>query len=82
MLSLIRIALGLAAFGLLCAFYPADGRAATVTLHPTQDTAIYSALPTLNFGGGTTITAGGRPKAAKAEACYCSTFEAVCLPVP
>jgi hypothetical protein len=40
---------------------PCAATAATVTLHPTQDTAIYSAFPTFNFGGGTTITAGGRP---------------------
>jgi len=42
--------------------------AATVSLHPAADTSIYSAFPTFNFGGGTTITAGGRPQGGESRA--------------
>lgn len=53
--------LGLTAFALSAFCKPHGAHAATISLHPTADTSIFSALPTFNFGGGTTFTAGGRP---------------------
>lgn len=47
---------------------PANGIAASVGLHPAADTSIYSAFPTFNFGGGTTLTAGGRPQGGQSRA--------------
>ncbi len=47
---------------------PGTLHAATVTLHPIADTSIYSAFPTYNFGGGSTITAGGRPRGGESRA--------------
>src|SRR5579859_7327359 len=62
MLSRDLIRVGLAAHVGLGFFSAWELGAATVSLHPVADTSIYSAFPTLNFGGGTTIAAGGRPQ--------------------
>ena len=45
-------------FGLGLALTSAS--AGTVELRPVADTTLQSAFPTFNFGGGTTMTAGGR----------------------
>jgi hypothetical protein len=57
--ALVRFAAEIGGLGSLLATVASS--AGTVTLEPVADTSIYSAFPTFNFGGGTTITAGGRP---------------------
>ena len=52
-------------FGIVQSF---DANAQTITLGPVADTSIYSAFPTFNFGGGTTLTAGGRPRGGESRA--------------
>ena len=46
----------------------ATGRAETLVLHPLADTSLLEAFPDSNFGGGTTITAGGRNQGGRARA--------------
>lgn len=44
------------------------GADTTISLRPVTDTSLLSAFPDNNFGGGTTLTAGGRPKGGMSRA--------------
>ena len=49
-----------AAAALVAALMVSSARAATVGLAPVADTTLQSAFPNLNYGGGVSMTAGGR----------------------
>jgi hypothetical protein len=68
MISRQLVYFGLTASWGFCVVQPFDACAATINLSPVADTAIYSAFPTFNFGGGPTITAGGRPRGGESRA--------------